>query len=70
LERLREWRREEAQTQKVPAYVVFHDRTLQALAATKPATLEALLEIPGLGPAKLERYGGKLLEVLEEASSQ
>ncbi len=68
LEVLREWRRTEASARKVPAYVVLHDKTLVALAATAPASLEALGEIPGLGPAKLDRYGEALLAVLRKAA--
>ncbi|HYX22075.1 MAG TPA: HRDC domain-containing protein, partial [Thermoanaerobaculia bacterium] len=61
VEVLREWRRQEAARRAVPAYVVFHDRTLVALAAARPATLDALSAIPGIGPAKLEAYGEDLL---------
>ncbi len=61
VEVLREWRRKEAARRAVPAYVVFHDRTLVALAAARPATLDALSAIPGIGPAKLEAYGADLL---------
>jgi ATP-dependent DNA helicase RecQ len=61
LEALREWRRREAARRAVPAYVVFHDRTLAALAAARPSTLDALSEIPGIGPAKLAAYGKDLI---------
>ncbi len=61
IEALREWRRREAARRSVPAYVVLHDRTLVALAAARPSTLDALAEIPGIGPAKLEAYGKDLL---------
>ncbi len=61
---LREWRRREAARRSVPAYVVLHDRTLTALAAARPSTLQALAEIPGIGPAKLQAYGSDLLAVL------
>ena len=44
--------------------MVLHDRTLAALAAARPATLDALSEIPGIGPAKLEAYGKDLLALL------
>jgi ATP-dependent DNA helicase RecQ len=64
IEALREWRRQEAARRSVPAYVVLHDRTLAALAAFRPATLEALSAIPGIGPAKLETYGKELLSLL------
>ena len=64
LDALREWRRQEAARRSVPAYVVLHDRTLAALAARRPSTLEALSAIPGIGPAKLEAYGKQLLSLL------
>lgn len=61
---LRAWRRERAATDGVPAYVVFHDRTLEAIAEAEPASLESLGQIAGIGPAKLERYGGEVLALL------
>lgn len=63
-ERLREWRLEQARSQGVPAYVVFNDRTLESLASMKPSTATALLEVPGIGPAKLEAYGDDLLYLI------
>ncbi len=66
LERLKAWRLDQARAQGVPAYVVFNDKTLQALAAHRPGTSEALLEVPGIGPAKLEAYGDELLDVLSD----
>ena len=48
----------------MPAYVVLHDRTLEALAAARPANLRALSEIPGIGPAKLAAYGPALIGLL------
>ncbi|MFM2159127.1 MAG: ATP-dependent helicase RecQ, partial [Cyanobacteriota bacterium] len=67
LSALKGWRREQARQQGVPPYVVFHDRTLVELAARRPADLEALGGIGGIGAAKLERYGEALLAVLAEA---
>jgi DNA helicase-2/ATP-dependent DNA helicase PcrA len=64
LERLKEWRLQTARRQGVPAYVVFNDRTLDALAARRPDTEEALLDVPGIGPAKLDSYGDELLDLL------
>ena len=61
---LRLWRREESTRRGVPAYVVLHDRTLEALAAARPASLHSLSEIPGIGPAKLAAYGPALLALL------
>ncbi len=61
---LRDWRRQEAARREVPAFVVLHDRTLAAIAAARPATLDALSDIPGIGPAKLTAYGNELLTLL------
>jgi DNA helicase-2/ATP-dependent DNA helicase PcrA len=63
-DRLRDWRRRQAQAQGVPAYLVFNDRTLEALAALRPSTSEALLGVPGIGPAKLEAYGDELIDLI------
>jgi ATP-dependent DNA helicase RecQ len=49
----------------VPAYVVFHDATLAAIAAARPASLADLLRVSGIGDAKLRRYGEEVLEVLK-----
>jgi ATP-dependent DNA helicase RecQ len=61
---LKEWRLNQAREQGVPAYVVMHDRALHALAAMRPATPEGLLDVPGIGPAKVESYGAALLDLL------
>jgi ATP-dependent DNA helicase RecQ len=61
IEALREWRRQEAARRAVPAYVVLHDSTLAELASARPATLEALAGIRGIGPSKLEAYGRELI---------
>ena len=58
---LKEWRLARARADEVPAYVVFNDRTLAELAAQTPRTIAELAAIPGIGPAKLERYGPELL---------
>jgi ATP-dependent DNA helicase RecQ len=63
-QRLREWRAERAKTDQVPAYVVFKDSVLHAIAAARPTTLGELAQISGVGPAKLERYGDELLAVV------
>ncbi|TAN31426.1 ATP-dependent DNA helicase RecQ [bacterium] len=63
-QRLRAWRAEVARRQGVPAYVVFHDRTLSELAARRPADLVAMGTLPGIGRSKLERYGAAVLEIL------
>jgi len=63
-EALREWRKSEAKAQSVPAYVIFHDRTLAEIAERMPANLDQLAEVPGVGATKLERYGDAVLEVM------
>jgi len=47
-----------------PAYIVFSDAVLRAMAQTKPTSPEALLALNGVGPAKLERYGEPFLEAV------
>jgi DNA helicase-2/ATP-dependent DNA helicase PcrA len=63
-ERLRAWRKERADEESVPAFVVFSDATLQLIAEHRPTSEAALLRISGVGPAKLERYGQAVLEVV------
>jgi DNA helicase-2/ATP-dependent DNA helicase PcrA len=65
---LREWRLARARADEVPAYVVFNDRTLAELASRTPRTLAELAAVPGIGPAKLERYGPELLARLAEVA--
>ncbi len=60
-ERLRDWRKERAAQESVPAFVIFTDATLQLIAEHKPASAEAMLRISGVGRAKLERYGEDVL---------
>lgn len=60
-ERLRTWRSQAAQAASVPAYVVFTDATLQAIAETRPANLRELSALPGIGSRKLELYGEDVL---------
>jgi ATP-dependent DNA helicase RecQ len=64
---LKLWRRREASERAVPPYVVFHDRTLAAIAALRPRSLEALAEVPGIGPAKLAAYGKTILDLIGPA---
>ena len=66
-ERLRAWRAETAKAASVPAYVVFPDTTLAAIAQHRPATLDALFAISGVGAKKLETYGDAVLEVVAAA---
>ncbi len=63
-QRLRELRKSIADQQDVPAYIVFSDKTLHAMAEACPATPGELLAVSGVGPMKLERYGEAFLEVV------
>ena len=65
-ERLRAWRAATAKEAGVPAYVVFHDATLRAIATQKPATTGELGTISGVGATKLERYGDGVLAALAD----
>lgn len=64
VDKLRQWRSQTSREQGVPAYVILHDRTLNELATHRPQTLEELRNIPGIGEAKLIRYGATLLEMM------
>ncbi len=67
-DRLRACRKALAEEQGVPPYVIFHDRTLAAMALHRPATPEALLRINGVGQAKLDRYGEVFLAEIRAAA--
>src|SRR3954449_10883394 len=64
-ERLRAWRSSTAQAASVPAYVVFTDATLQAIAEARPTTVRELSALPGVGARKLELYGAEVLTTVE-----
>lgn len=66
---LRRWRAATAREQGVPAYVIFHDATLRAIAEADPPDATELARVPGIGANKLERYGAAVLEVLEALAS-
>ena len=66
---LRQWRREVALSAEVPAFVVFTDATLTAIAEARPSSLEELATLAGVGPSKLERYGEDVLRVLVESTT-
>jgi ATP-dependent DNA helicase RecQ len=63
-ERLRALRKRLADAEGVPAYIVFSDAVLRNLASSRPAGPGEMLDVPGIGPAKLERYGAAFLEVI------
>jgi ATP-dependent DNA helicase RecQ len=64
-EALRLWRLAEARGQGIPPYVIFHDSVLRDIAAMRPANLDELASIKGVGASKLERYGRLVLGVLD-----
>ena len=64
-ESLRALRKELADAQRVPAYIVFSDKVLWEMAAMRPTSEEDLLRVPGVGPAKLSRYGRAFLKLLD-----
>jgi DNA helicase II / ATP-dependent DNA helicase PcrA len=68
-EALRQWRKEVALEADVPAFVVFTDATLTAIAEARPESLEQLAKLPGVGASKLEKYGEAVLAVLVESST-
>ena len=65
---LKAWRAEVAREHNLPAYVIFHDATLAAIAARDPQALDDLQGISGIGATKLERYGDEVLRVSRSAA--
>jgi ATP-dependent DNA helicase RecQ len=65
-EQLRVCRQELANEHNVPAYVIFHDKTLHEMLAYRPQTDTEMLDISGVGQAKLDRYGDRFLSVLRD----
>lgn len=65
LKALRTWRRDEARTRAIPAYVILHDKTIDAIARNRPRSQRDLAGIPGIGPSKLAEYGDAILAVLQ-----
>jgi DNA helicase-2/ATP-dependent DNA helicase PcrA len=63
-EALKAWRLERSRRDDVPAYVVFHNSTLEEIAGRRPRSLAELAAVPGVGPAKLDRYGEDVLAAL------
>ncbi len=64
---LKKWRVERSRSDKVPAFVILHDATLEHLCAARPGTLAELRQIPGIGELKLERYGTEILQALRRS---
>jgi DNA topoisomerase-3 len=63
---LKAWRKAEAQKRRVPAFRILTDRTLNALAAARPGDEVGLLNIPGIGPTIVQKYGREILGILEK----
>jgi superfamily II DNA helicase RecQ len=61
--KLREWRAAEAKRLRVPAFVVMHDRTLNAVAMVRPRNPRQLLEVDGMGPTKVDKFGAAILQI-------
>lgn len=63
------WRKDISTADKVPAFVVFTDATLVAIAEKMPTDLQQLRQLPGIGPKKLERYGADVLAILSSGNA-
>ena len=68
-ERLRQWRRVIANRLGLPPYIIFHDKTLWAIAKAQPTTVEELLQIKGVGQSHIDKYGDELLAELAEIAA-
>lgn len=64
VEALKSWRTQTARDRQVPAYVIFQDSTLVSIAQERPTTMQELLNIKGVGPAKVADYGGAILDLV------
>ena len=68
VERLRQWRSERAEADRVPAFVILTDATLLGVAEKRPDSMEGLLQIPGVGRRKADLYAADLIKVLHGSS--
>jgi len=66
-EALRECRRQLAEEQSIPSYIIFHDSTLEAMCLQRPRSMAAFGELPGVGARKQEKYGNAFLQVINDA---
>ena len=64
------WRRDVARAAGVPAYVVFDNKSLRSVAHARPSSGPELLDVAGVGPVKLERYGAAILEIVSDHGAQ
>lgn len=65
-ERLRAWRLQRSRSEDKPAYTVAANTTLEGILRARPATMQELIEVKGIGPAFCERHAESLLQVLSE----
>lgn len=65
-EQLKDWRLSLARQENIPSFVIFHDKTLLAVVRKRPESIEALLEIPGIGAQKAELYGDLILDIIAQ----
>jgi DNA topoisomerase-3 len=68
IEELRSWRLTQARAQRIPAFRVFPDRTLNAIAQARPESEEEMLQVPGIGPRLLDKYGARILAIVASNS--
>ncbi|MEK8225427.1 HRDC domain-containing protein [Oerskovia sp. M15] len=68
-EQLREWRLSVAQETDKPAFTILVDTTLAAIAETRPSSVPDLAKISGIGPAKIEKYGDTLLDIVARSGA-
>ena len=66
-ESLRQWRLAEAKRRGVPAFRIFNDQTLHAIAEERPATASELLAVPGIGISAVEKYGAAIFRLVQAA---
>ena len=65
---LRSWRSDAAKEKNVPAYVVMTDATLKAIASALPTSQDELLQVPGMGPVKVEQFGEDILAITQNVA--
>ena len=65
---LQRWRLRRAHQQGTPSYTVFSNATMMAIAERQPSTAQELLDISGIGPAKLELYGDDILRIIADST--
>jgi superfamily II DNA helicase RecQ len=68
--KLKLWRHAEAQRRKIPAFCIFGNRTLRAIALERPTTPRALLAVSGIGPAKLDKFGAAVCRLCAQADAE